>query len=300
MNTDTIIDIPQNIILFKTNDNMIFELTDNIYTNSNMKRLVQGKISDTTINKVDENSKMFSHIVKVLDNPVVDDWEPEYDLIVKKYGINIRPSLYCWLSDTKMYTDFDYQHSSKILSVLCNNNYIVFNDISGNVFFCNRNEKCVYNTGIVSKYTPNFALHPTLPLLAISNDSRKQVIIINLQNHITTKLDLNYIIASSIIYPAIDWQNDVLFVKNLYLQTYHCYKLCNNELKEIPHIKYEYKLLLNTNKIRIEKERDALYIYNSFKKFKLADVGEKCKFDYSDEILVYTNYNHLTIFILNK
>jgi hypothetical protein len=239
----------------------------------------------------------------VLGNPVVDEWDPEYDLISKKYDITITPSIYCWLGNSKFYTDFDYQHHSKILNVLCNEKFIVFHDILGNVFVCNTFQKCVYtvyNTGIISKYSPNFALHPSLPLLALSDDTRKNIIIYNFETRRKITININYVVAESINYQSIDWQNGNLFVKSLYFQKYNCYRFENDKLIKIDAPKYEYKSLVNTNRIKIEKEYDGLMVYNKFKSYKLMDVGEKCKFDYSDKIFVYINYNQLTILILNK
>ncbi len=293
---DTIIDIPQNIIL-RTKDNMIFKIDEDLCkTNSYFKNF-----NGNNENQIDINSNLLSKIVKVLANPVVDEWDSDYDLISKKYNIAITPSIYCWLGNSKLYTDFDYQHHCKITSVLCNEKFIVFHDILGNLFFCNTFEKYVYNTGIVSKYSPNFALHPSLPLLALSDDTRKNIIVFNLDTRRKVVINLNYVVASSIVYSSIDWQNGNLFVKSLYFQKYNCYRFENNKLIEIDTQKYEYNSLVNTNRIKIEKEHDGLIVYKkNFKNYKLMDVGEKCKFDYNDKIFVYTNYNQLTIFILNK
>lgn len=292
---DTIINIPQNII-FKTTDNMIFKIEEELCkTNSYFKTF-----NNNRENLIDVSANLLNKVVKVLENPIVDEWDSDYELISKKYGITITPSIYCWVGNSKLYKDFDYQHTVKIVNVLCNDKFVIFNDVLGNLFYCNTFEKCIYNTGINSKYSPNFVLHPTLPLLTLSDDTRRKIIIFNLETRRKNIINLNYVIASSIVYPAIDWQNGNLFVKNLHFQKYICYRFENDTLIEINTQKYEYKMLINTNRIRIEKEYDKLVVYNSFKKFKLMDVGEKCKFDYSDKIFVYVNYNHLTILILNK
>lgn len=293
---DTIIDIPQNII-FKIKDNMIFKIDEELCKNNSYFKKFYNNNRE---NLIDVSANLLNKVIKVLENPVVDEWDSDYDLISQKYGITITPSLYCWLGNSKLYTDFDYQHQTKITSVLCNDKFIIFHDIEGNLFFCNTFEKCVFNTGINSKYSPNFALHPSLPLLALSDDTRRKLIILNLETRRKIIINLNYVIASSIVYPSIDWQNGNLFVKSLHFQKYNCYRFENDKLVEIDLQKYEYKLLINTNRIRIEKEYDRIVVYNSFKHFKLMDVGEKCKFDYSDKIFVYVNYNHLTILILNK
>lgn len=291
-----VINIPQNV-LFKTNDNMIYELEENVLKNTKLDRIS----NKYDIQKINVNSYLFEKIKAVLTNPIVDEWDSDYDLIKQEFGINIQPSTYCWLQTPKLYGDFDYKHSVKIVNILCNNEFVVFQDVNDTIFYWDKHTNTITNSGYTCKFTPNLALHPTKSLLAYSNSTREEIIVLNLKTNCINKLKLNYIITSSITAPSIVWQNDVLFIKTLHTQKYIGLSLTNYKYT-VSNVTFDETLKENQQDIcKMEKKGDSLLVYNKESKcYRLTNLGENFKFTYSSNIFVYSNYNQISIFYLNK
>lgn len=289
-----VINIPQNV-LFKTNDNMMYEIEETVLKNTKLDQIS----NKYDVNKINVNSYLFEKIKAVLANPFVDEWDNDYDLIKQEFGINIQPSVYCWLKSPKLYRDFDYEHRVKIVNVLCNDEFVVFQDINDTIFYWDKHTNCITNSGYTCKFTPNLALHPTKPLLAYTNLSRDEIIVLNLNTNCINTLKLNYIVTSSIITPSIVWQNDVLFIKKLHTQTYTGFSIINYKFA-VSNNTFDETLKLG-QVCKMEKKDDSLMVYNNESKcYRLTNLGENFKFTCSSSIFVYSNYNQISIFYLNK
>ncbi len=296
---DTQIQIPDtNTIFIKTSDNIVFEIDKTEWCKKciYMNGLYSRHENVFKILNVDFDSELFKKLAKFIDYPYISqNWE-ENEQIAQKYGIDVQPSIYMWLQNSQMYKEIEYFHDSKIINVLCNGEYIIIRDISGNIYKYN-GDKILYN----SKYSSDMVLHPTLPYLAMTNDDRTTLVVINLITDKVLTRQLNFTVCYKIVKPSFLWQNNTLFVKNLESGgDYYPFSITNGGI-EIENTKV---LLLEPSvksHIKIEKQDDSLLICDTdaHTHFILADIGEKSIFDYSDKFLVYINYNHVTIFQVN-
>lgn len=285
-----------NTIFIKTTDDIVFEIdkikwcNNSIYINGLYSR--HNNIDD--ILNVDFDSELFNKLSSFIEYPYISENWKENEYIAQKYGFDVQPSIYLWLQNSQMYSEIEYFHNSKIVIVLCNDEYIIFRDISGNVYKFGE-DKILYN----SKYSSDIVLHPTLPYLAMTSDDRTILVIINLINNKILTRQLNFTICYKIVKPSLIWQNNILFVKNLESGgQYFPFSILNDEINIDNTILHEQHI----NKcIKIEKYDDSLgiYNYNTNTHFVLANVGEKSIFNYSNKFLIYINYNHVIIFQVN-
>lgn len=294
---DIQIQIPDtNTIFIKTSDNIVFEIDKTEWCKKciYMKGLYSRHCDIYKILNVDFDSELFKKLSSFVENLYIsEDWEKN-EQIAQKYGIDVQPSIYMWLQNPQMYREIEYFHDSKIINILCNDEYIIIRDITGNVYKYN-GDKILYN----SKYSSDIVLHPTLPYLAMTNDDRTTLVVINLITNKVLTLKLNFTVCYKVVKPSFIWQNNVLFVKNLESGGDYFPFSITNEGIEIENTKV---LLLEPSvksPIKIEKQDDSLLICNTNTHFILADVGEKVIFDYSNKFLVYINYNHVSIFQVN-
>jgi hypothetical protein len=245
---------------------------------------------------VDFDSELFKKLSSFVENPYIsEDWEKNEQL-AQKYGIDVQPSIYMWLQNPQMYREIEYFHDTKIVDILCNDEYVIIRDITGNVYKYG-GDKILYN----SKYSSDIVLHPTLPYLAMTNDDRTTLVVINLTNYKVLTRRLDFTVCYKIVKPSLIWQDNVLFVKNLDSGgDYYPFSISNDELKiENPITTVLNNSSIVVHRIKIEKHDDSLVIYNTNTHFILADVGDKVIFDYSNKFLVYINYNHVVIFQVN-
>jgi hypothetical protein len=296
---DTQIQIPDtNTIFIKTSDNIVFEIDKTEWCEKciYMKGLYSRHENVYKILNVDFDSELLKKLSSFVENLYIsEDWEKN-EQIAQKYGIDVQPSIYMWLQNPQMYREIEYFHDTKIINILCNDEYIIIRDITGNVYKYN-GDKILYN----SKYSSDIVLHPTLPYLAMTNDDRTTLVVINLITNKVLTRNLNFTVCYNIVKPSLIWQNNMLFVKNLDSGgNYFPFSITNGGI-EIENTKV---LLLESSvksPIKIEKQDDSLLICdtNANTHFILADVGEKVIFDYSNKFLVYINYNHVSIFQVN-
>jgi hypothetical protein len=296
---DTQIQIPDtNTIFIKTSDNIVFEIDKTKWCeNCNYIHGLYSRHNDTyKILNVDFDSELFKKLSTFVENPYISNNWKDNEKTAQKYGIDIQPSIYMWLQNSQMYKEIEYFHDSKIINILCNDEYIIIRDISGNIYKYGGN-KILYN----SKYSSDMVLHPTLPYLAMTNDDRTTLVIINLITDKVLTRQLNFTVCYKIVKPSLIWQNDVLFVKNLeFSGEYFPFFIANDKIE----IENGKELLPKPNvksHIIIEKHNDSLFIWNTDANthFVLVDVGEKSIFNFSNKFLIYINYNHVTIFEVN-
>lgn len=292
---DTQIQIPDtNTIFIKTCDNIVFEI-DKLKWCENciyIRGLYSRHNDAYKILNVDFDLELFKKLSTFIENPYIsENWE-ENEKIAQKYGIDVQPSIYTWLQNSQMYKEVEYFHDSKIINVLCNDEYIIIRNILGDVYKYN-GDKILYN----SKYSSDIVLHPKLPYLAMTNDERTTLVVINLVTDKVLTCQLNFTVCYKIAKPSLVWQNNILFVKNLELGgDYIPFSITNDEI-----VIENNKVLVESDiksDIKIEKYDDSLLICNTSTgtHFILADVGEKVIFNYSNKFFIYITYNHVTIF----
>ncbi len=286
-------------IFIRTTDNFIYEIErDKWCKQCRYIHALYSRLNTVKEIKVDFDSIVFDKLNKMIKNSIIYyDWK-DYEKLALKYCIDITPSLYIWLQNNQFYNDYDYIHNCRIINVLCNDEYVVFRDINGHIYKWD-NEKylsgilCPYN----SKFSADVALNLELSLLAITNNDRNLLIIINLKTGRVFTKSLPFIVAKFIISHTLIWQNDILFVKNLE-GVLHSFSISltgiNNE-----NISFLQPITpLFDDKTRIVKYDDTLRVQYKNNHFIVTNVGEKCIFDYSETILVYANLTCLTIFNL--